>query len=89
MSAAEDFAAELERALAAEDFAAIADDTVSRVMTALVKFYAAKAEATGGHPALIAADRVTPTEVVVASAELIRAANLNLFDLSMWLSRVR
>ena len=30
---------------------------------------------------------VTPTEVVVAASEMVRAANLNLFDLAMWYRR--
>jgi hypothetical protein len=32
---------------------------------------------------------VTPTDIVVTVSELIRAAGLNLWDLSMWFARKR
>jgi hypothetical protein len=83
------FAARLEQALAAGDFAAVPDQDLAEVLTAAVRFYAAKAEATGALPAPLAADRITPTEVVTMVSEMIRAADLNLFDVSMWYRRVR
>jgi hypothetical protein len=77
-----------ERALASSNYDAFSDADLERVMTAAVKLYVAKAEATGAYPPPVAADRVTPTEVVTVVSEMIRAAGLNLFDLSMWFRRV-
>jgi hypothetical protein len=85
---------------AATAFAEVAEDTLTsgaasqivgsdleRVLTAAVKLYAARAatQATPSPP--VAADKITPTEIVVIVSELMRAANLNLFDLSMWYRR--
>jgi hypothetical protein len=77
-----------ERTLASGNYDAFSDADLERVMTAAVKLYVAKAEATGAYPPPVAADRVTPTEVVTVVSEMIRAAGLNLFDLSMWFRRV-
>jgi hypothetical protein len=65
----------------------IASGDLERVLTAALKLYAAKAatEPTPAPP--VSADKITPTEVVVMVSELMRAANLNLFDLSMWYRR--
>jgi DNA-binding IclR family transcriptional regulator len=83
------FVALVEQALATGDFSRVPDDLIERVMTAAVKVYAAKGEAVGAYPLPLAADRITPTEVVVVVSEMIRAADLNLFDLSMWYRRAR
>jgi hypothetical protein len=81
-------------------FAEVAEDTLTRgvaseivssdlerVLTAAVKLYAAKAGTEPAPPPPVSADKITPTEVVVIVSELMRAANLNLFDLSMWYRR--
>jgi hypothetical protein len=81
-------------------FAAVAEDTLTsgmasevvnsdleRVLTAAVKLYAAKAGAEPTPPPPVSADKITPTEIVVIVSELMRAGNLNLFDLSMWYRR--
>lgn len=85
----EAFAALAERTLASGDFRAVSDADLECVMTAAVKLYVAKAEASGAYPAPITADQVTPTEIVTVVSEILRAAGLNLFDLSMWFRRVR
>lgn len=85
----EAFAALAERTLASGDYHAVSDADLERVMTAAVKLYVAKAEESGTYPPPLAADQVTPTEVVTVASEMIRAAGLNLFDLSMWFRRVR
>jgi hypothetical protein len=84
----EAFTALAERTLASGSFDAVPDADLERVMTAAVKLYVAKAEATGTFPPPVTAERVTPTEVVTVVSEMIRAAGLNLFDLSMWFRRV-
>jgi hypothetical protein len=85
----EAFSVLAERTLANGDYSAISDADLERVMTAAVKLYVAKAEGSGAYPPPVTADRVTPTEIVTVVSEMIRAAGLNLFDLSMWFRRVR
>ena len=75
------------RALASGDTEAIASQDVGRAMTAIVKLYAAKAEAEGALAVPFCADRVTPTEVVLVVCEMLRALNISLFDLAMWYRR--
>lgn len=85
----EAFAALAERTLASRDYRAVSDADLERAITAAVKLYVAKAEESGGYPPPLAANEVTPTEVVTIISEMMRAAGLNLFDLSMWFQRVR
>ena len=51
------------------------------------KLYAAKAEAEERLPAPVSADKITPTEIVLVVSELLRAADISLFDLAMWYRR--
>ena len=88
-SAASAFAEAAQRALASGAAAQIASADLERVLTAAVKLYAAKAEAEAPPPPPVSADRITPTEVVVVVSEMMRAVDLNLFDLSMWYRRAR
>ena len=74
-------------ALASGGTEAIASADVERAMTAIVKLYAAKAEAEGTLPLPFATDRVTPTEVVLVVSEMLRALDISLFDLAMWYRR--
>jgi hypothetical protein len=83
------FAEAAERALAQGETAAIPSAELERVITAAIKLYAAKAEAEQALPAPVAAERVTPTEIVMVVTEMLRAVNLNLFDLAMWYRRAR
>jgi hypothetical protein len=85
---AEAFVALAERTFASGNYDVFSNTDLERVMTAAVKLYVAKAEGTGVYPPPVAAERVTPTEVVTVVSEMIRAAGLNLFDLSMWFRRV-
>jgi hypothetical protein len=83
------FAEAAERALAQGETAAMPSVELERVITAAIKLYAAKAEAEQALPAPVAAERVTPTEIVMVVTEMLRAVNLNLFDLAMWYRRAR
>jgi hypothetical protein len=65
---------------------AISDNDLRKVLTAAVKLYAAKAER-HGEIAPFAGGAVTATETVVAACAMIRAADLNLFDVAMWFHR--
>ena len=69
------------------DVQAIPDDALRQVLTAAVKAYAAKAEAVEIEFAPFAPDALTATEVAVAACAMIRAADLNLFDIAMWFGR--
>lgn len=84
----EAFTALAERTLASGNYDTFSDADLERVMTVAVKLYFAKAEAADAYPPPVTAERVTPTEVVTVISEMLRAAGLNLFDLSMWFRRV-
>jgi hypothetical protein len=86
---AESFSAIAGRTLAKGDYASISSSELASVLTAAMKLYAAKAEAEGQLPAPVSAERLTPTEVVLTVTEMLRACNLNLFDLAMWYRRAR
>ena len=87
----EDIAAEFGQLVAAAldrgEADAIPDHALRQVLTAAVKAYAAKAEAREGELAPFDADTVTATETVVTACAMIRAADLNLFDVAMWFQR--
>jgi hypothetical protein len=82
-----DFVERAERALAAGEPGRVCDAELVRVMTAAVRLYAAKAESDHPPAAPLASEHVTPTEVVTVVSDMIRAAGLNLWDVSMWFSR--
>jgi hypothetical protein len=81
-----DFVDAAEHALASGKLDGVSDAALERVMTAAVRLYAAKAES-DTPPAVVTADRVTPTDIVVTVSALIRAVGLNLWDVSMWFNR--
>src|SRR5262245_51802766 len=83
------FADAAERVLAGSGAGAVSSADLERVLTAAMKLYAAKAEGAAEPAPPVTADKITPTEAVVLISELMRAANLNLFDLSMWYRRAR
>jgi hypothetical protein len=84
-----DFIMATERALAAGNVDLVSDADLQRVLTAAVKLYAAKSESAAQELPPVNAESVTPTDVVVTVSAMIRAAGLNLFDLSMWFNRPR
>jgi len=67
----------------------ITDADLRDVLTAAVRLYAARAEAREEFPLPLTVEQVTATDVAVAVSEMIRAADLNMFDVSMWHSRQR
>jgi len=81
------FADAAERVLASGAADEVASAELERVLTAAIKLYAAKAEGVATPAPPVSADKITPTEVVVVVSEMLRAADLNLFDLSMWYRR--
>ena len=83
----DDFVEAAERALAAGQTGQVSDAELERVMTAAVRLYAAKTETDKPPAQPVTPSSVTPTEIVVTASDLIRAAGLNLWDLSMWFNR--
>ena len=83
----DDFVEAAERALSSGQPGQVSDGDLERVLTAAVRLYAAKAETDKppAHP--ITPSAVTPTDIVVTVSDLIRAAGMNLWDLSMWFNR--
>jgi hypothetical protein len=67
----------------------ISDNDLMRVLSAASRLYAARAEARETYPPPVANNEVTATDVLVTVSEMIRAVDLNLFDLSMWFNRPR
>jgi len=83
--AAQAFADAAERALA--DPAGISSGELERVLTAAIKLYAAKAETEERPAPPVSVEKITPTEVVLVVSELLRTADISLFDLAMWYRR--
>jgi hypothetical protein len=83
---AERLAASLEAAVSAGQAGAVPDDAMRTLMTALIKVYAAKFDE-GQRPALLPADSgVSATAVLVTTSALMKASNLEIFELGMWQS---
>ena len=81
-----DFVASAKAALAKHDPEAISDAELQEALAAALKVYAAKVEKRG-ELAPYRSGAVTTTESIVAACALIRAADLNLFDVAMWFNR--
>ena len=84
---ATDFCAAARDALKRGEPDAISDKTLQQVLTAAVKVYAAKVERRGHDVAPFPQDAVTATETVVTACGMIRAADLNMFDVAIWFHR--
>ena len=81
------FCRAVDAALKRGELAAISDDALRRVLTAAVKIYAAKAEDAETEVPPFDKHDVTATEAVTAVCAMIRAVDLNLFDVAMWFRR--
>jgi hypothetical protein len=82
-----DFCAAARDALKRGDPDAISDKTLQQVLTAAVKIYAAKVEQRGHDVVPFPQHAVTATETVVTACGMIRAADLNMFDVAIWFHR--
>ena len=82
-----DFCAAARDALKRGEPDAISDKALQQVLTAAVKLYAAKVERRGHDVAPFPPGTVTATETVVTACGLIRAADLNMFDVAIWFHR--
>ena len=81
------FCARVEDALKVGKPGAIADETLQRVLAAAVRLYAAKAEDRPRELPPFGDEPVNATEAVTAICAIMRAADLNFFDLQMWYRR--
>ena len=66
---------------------AISDKTLQQVLSAAVRVYAAKVERRGHDVAPFPQNTITATETVVTACGMIRAADLNMFDVAIWFHR--
>ena len=82
-----DFCAAARAALKRGEPDAISDRTLQQVLTAAVKVYAAKVERRGHDVVPFPQHAVTATETVVTACGMIRAADLNMFDVAIWFHR--
>jgi hypothetical protein len=83
----DDFVDAASRALASGKLDLVADAELERVLTVAVRLYAAKAESDSPPPTPVTASELTPTDVVTVVSDIIHAAGLNLWDVSMWFRR--
>jgi uncharacterized protein (DUF2252 family) len=83
---AEQLAASLNGWIAAGRAGALPNETMRHLMAALVKVYAAKFDE-GQRPVLLDAESdVSATAVLVTASALMKASNLEIFELGMWQS---
>lgn len=89
LAEAVDFSAAARDALKRGEPDAVSDKTLQQVLSAAVKIYAAKVERRGHDVAPFPQNTVTATETVVTACGMIRAADLNMFDVAIWFHRPR
>jgi hypothetical protein len=81
------FCARADAALEAGKPEAVSDESLQRVLSAAVRLYAAKSEDRARELAPFGDKPVNATEAVTAICAIMRAADLNFFDLQMWYRR--
>ena len=90
-SAARELAEQVEQlyrladaALVDEGLEAIDDGTIQRLVTLGVKLYVARREQGHELSPFVGSESITATEVAVATMGMLKAVNLDLFELSLW-----
>ena len=81
------FCAQVEDALERGKPEAVPDEVLQRVLSAAVRLYTAKSEDRPRELAPFGDKPVNATEAVTAICAIMRAADLNFFDLQMWYRR--
>ena len=81
------FCAAVNDALSTGRPEAVSDDSLQRVLSAAVRLYAAKSEDRPRELPPFGDTPVNATEAVTAICAIMRAADLNFFDLQMWYRR--
>lgn len=79
-------AAAIEKMISAGDLEGLPNESLQKLMAAAVKAYSAKREAGETFLPVSTAGRVTPTDIMLTSSQLLRAGNLQVFELGMWQS---
>ncbi|MEA2952175.1 MAG: hypothetical protein QOJ96_1695 [Alphaproteobacteria bacterium] len=79
------FAAELEQRLA-DDRLDVSREAIQNLMAAICKIYSRQAQNGDPGPLLQPGSGVSPTDVMITASELLRSADLQVFDLGMWQS---
>jgi hypothetical protein len=87
-SALEDAVAHLKAVREGGTGEAVSDEILGRLLTEAIRLYAVKVEASGKFPVPVTKE-ATATDVVLMACELIRAEDVNMFDLMMWYDRRR
>jgi hypothetical protein len=82
-AAAEQLAADIQRALKTGDHEVVSPEALQKLMTAACRLYSAQAEAGS---TMLPVGEVTPTDIMVTASGLMRAGNLAVFELGMWQS---
>ena len=82
-----EFCAAVRDALKRGEPDAIPDKMLQQVLAAATKVYAAKVERRGHEVSPFPENTVTATESVVTACGMIRAADLNMFDVAIWFHR--
>jgi hypothetical protein len=81
------FCAQVDDALERGKPEAVPDESLQRVLSAAVKLYAAKSEDRPRELSPFGDKPVNATEAVTAICAIMRAADINFFDLQMWYRR--
>jgi hypothetical protein len=81
------FCAQVDDALERGKPEAVPDESLQRVLTAAVRLYAAKSEDRARELPPFGDKPVNATEAVTAICAIMRAADINFFDLQMWYRR--
>lgn len=85
-SLAEQLASKLEKALADDWVEALSQEALQRLVGALCRNYAARLQTGEDFPPLGPGPRPADTDVMLMASGLLRAANLQAFELGMWQS---
>jgi len=75
--------AALDRLAGSEDLAAIPDATVQALLTMGVQLYYAKRQS-GATFSPLQADALSASEVAVATSDMVKAVELELFEIALW-----
>lgn len=74
----------VDSALIAEGIESIPEEDISRLLALAVKLYVNRCEETGMFSASPSEGAITATDVAVTTQGLLKAADLDLFELSLW-----
>jgi hypothetical protein len=73
-----------DRVLATEGLAAVSDETIQQLLTLAVKLYVARREQGSTLSPFVENESVNATDVTVTVMGMLKAVNLDLFEVSLW-----